>query len=69
MTKAWVGQRSGLLLAPVLLTGAWMLVSALLLLTDTWMLVPALLLLTGTWTMMPALLPFSTRLPTRYRDS
>ena len=56
MTKAWVGQRSGLLQAPVLLTGTWMLVPALLLLTGTWAMMPALLLLTGTWAMMPALL-------------
>ena len=51
-----MSQSSGLLLVPVLLTGTWVLVPALLLLTGTWVLVPALLLLTGTWSLVPALL-------------
>ena len=53
MTKAWVGQRSGLLQVPVLLTGTWMLVPALLLLTGTWAMMPALL--ADTWVLVPAL--------------
>ena len=48
-----MGQCSGLLLAPVLLTDAWMLVPALLLLTGTWAMMPALL--ADTWVLVPAL--------------